>query len=45
MLAWNNVELLVEVKLAKKYVPKFGVDGPKVGPKLVFFVIFSSLVH
>ena len=41
MIAWNNVELLVEVKPAKKCVPKFGAQGPKLGPKLVFLSFFQ----
>ena len=38
--------LLEEVKPIKKKIgPKFGPNRPKSGPKLVFFVTFSGLVH
>ena len=46
MIARKNVELLVEVKLAKKkWGPKFKSNGLKLHPILDFFVFFSSLVH
>ena len=43
----SNVLLLAEVKLVKKIAwPKFGLNEPKLGPKLVFhFIILSSLNH
>ena len=47
MIAWNNVELLVELKPAKKnFWPKFGPNRPKLGLKLGFMpfsqVLFIS---
>ena len=37
MIAWNNVLLLVEVKLTKKNLgSNFWSSGPKSGPKLGF---------
>ena len=46
MIAWNNIALLVEVKDTKEF---FGIHisakCAKIGPKIRFFVIFSSLVH
>ena len=44
MIAWNNVELLVELKPAKKnYWPKFGPNRPKLGLKLGF-ISFSQVL-
>ena len=46
VIVQNNVQRLVEVKLRKKNQgPKFGANGPKLGPKIRFLGIFSSLAH
>ena len=44
MIAWYNVELLVEVKPTKKFLgPKVEPNRAKLNAKL-FFAIFSSLL-
>ena len=48
MIAYNNVKYLVEVKPTQNFFleeGKFGPNGPRWCPKLVFFAIFSSLVR
>ena len=46
VIACNNVYHIVEIKLMKKYLgSRFGPSGPKSGPNLDFFAIFSSLAH
>ena len=43
MIAWNNVQLLREVKLAKEFLgPIYGPNSPKAGPKLGFLA-FSQV--
>ena len=44
MIAWNNVLLLVEVKLKYENCgPKSGPNRPKSGPKLGFLSFFLKL--
>ena len=45
MIAWINVLLQVEVKPAKKMGAQIWAKWAKIGPKIRFFVIFSSVVH
>ena len=45
MIAWNNVQLLLELKPKKqknkKKGPKFGPSRPRLGPKLDFCYFFK----
>ena len=46
MIACDNIWYLVELKLSKKNVgAQIWVKRAKMGPKIRFFAIFSSLVH
>ena len=46
MITWNNVYLLVAVKPAKSvFGIQVWVKQVKIGPKIRFFIVFSSLVY
>ena len=46
IITWNNVYLLVEVKPAKGvFGVQVWVKQVKIGPKIRFFIVFSSSVH
>ena len=45
VIACNNVQHVVEVKSMKKFWVLIWSKGAKIGPKISFFAILSSLLH